>query len=138
MQGWRNARSRKCAGPQRNRSVRRETELRQSFEGPPQGWGHPAGFAYDGMRGHLRGALAAGSRFCAHSQVGDQMVASSDEDFARIPYTVRTARLISSPLSARTARCMPISVNSATRLDGRNLFISPRNALAVDSIANSS
>jgi hypothetical protein len=36
-------------------------------------------------------------------QVGDKMVASSDEDLFRIPYTVRTARLISSPLSARTA-----------------------------------
>src|SRR5580704_8991584 len=52
--------------------------------------------------------------------------------------TGRTARLISFLLSARTSWCMPISVRSATCLEGKNLFISLRNAWAVDSFTNSS
>jgi hypothetical protein len=68
-------------------------------------------------------------------QVGDKMVASSDEDF-RPPYTVRTARLISSPLSARTARCMPILVRSA--LKGRISLSHPKCLVSVDCISDSS
>ena len=39
MQGSRNARSRKCAVPRRDRLVRRETGLRQSSNGPAQALG---------------------------------------------------------------------------------------------------
>jgi hypothetical protein len=69
MQGSRNARSRKCAIPRRDRSVRRETGLRQSSNGPASAGGRiPLGppSPADGMgRRHLPSGRAARTRHLA-------------------------------------------------------------------------
>ena len=69
MQGSRNARSRKCAVPRRDRPVRRETGLRQSSNGPAQALGGasrsaPIACRRDGRR-HLPPGRAARTRHLA-------------------------------------------------------------------------
>ena len=66
MQGSRNARSRKCAVPRRDRPVRRETGLRQSSNGPAQ-------------------ALGGASRSAPHRSLG----ATGNRTDGDLPLTVR-------------------------------------------------